>query len=150
MLKRKFRGIILCVAGVMALAMGTAHADVTVSIDLATGDTIWSLPGLPEGVDYPEEFQTVVTGGAGFDSTNGSVFYEFTVPAPDGPPIVVYTSQANLAPAGCSAECTWSFRVPFFMPPNEYDLIVTATEPNIVNPDDPGPSASDSVHIVVL
>jgi outer membrane protein assembly factor BamB len=137
-------------AAVMVMALGgTAHADVTVGIDAQDGDIIWSLPTPPDGVEYPSEIQTVVTGTAGFSSTDGSVLFAFSVDADQGP-IVVYSGQADLAPAGCSSECTWSFKVPFLLPPSEYDITVKASEPNVVNPEEPGPSATDSVHVVLI
>lgn len=149
MLKRTFRGMILGVAGLLVLTLTPAHAAVTVSIDAEEGDIVFSLPGLPEGVEYPSEIQTVITGTAGFDSTDGGVLYQFIVDGPEGE-IVYYSGQADLAPAGCSAECTWSFRVPFLLPPSEYDVKAIASQPDPVNPELPPETATDTVHVMVL
>lgn len=148
MLKRIFRGMILSAAGLMVLALTPAQAAVAVDINLDTGDVVWSLPGLPEGVEYPPELQTVIDGTAAFDSPDGTVFFQFIVPKPDGD-LVYYAGEATLSEAGC-LECTWSFTVPFLLPPSEYDLKVIASQPNQVDPELPPETATDTVKVMVL
>lgn len=52
--KRTKRLMVTAVAGLLAMSLGSAHADVSVSIDNEDGSIVWAVPGLPGPVDAIE------------------------------------------------------------------------------------------------
>ena len=157
----------VAMAAVALLGSRIAGADVTVSIDQASGSIVASAPGLPDGVDYPEEVVTTFTGTAAFDSGDNGVQVILAQPQPVGrvnpldptnavedltapqPDAVVFTGQAD---ATCDAtfHCTWSFTIPFIITPGDYKVTVVAAELNQTDPDQPGPSASQTIEVTIV
>lgn len=147
MRKRMVRGMVVALAGLLVLALGTAHADVSVSIDTAEGATLFSLPK-SDLVAYPDGIETRVSGDAGFGSAQGSVLYQF-YGSSGTEPIPSYAGQAELSCNESGSECTWSFTVPWILPPGDYEIVVTASEPDPQDPDHEL-TASSSVDVTVL
>lgn len=155
--KRLTRLMVPAMAGLLALSLGTAHADLAVSIDTAEGATVWSLPTLPEIQDvplaYPSEFPTALTGSASFDGTEAiGVFYSFYTDE-NGDTVHMYSGTASLD-CGAPEEdggvtCDWSASVPFTFGPGDYEVVVTASQPNGTDPEVVD-SVSDSVNVIVL
>src|SRR5687767_8785799 len=134
MRKRTIRGLVVGLAGLLVLALGSAHADVSVTIATEDGATVFSLPAEGDVVQYPDGIETKVNGTAGFGSTDGTVLYQFSTSS-GGDEIPSYAGEAALECNEDGSACTWSFSVPWILPPSDYKLTVKAVEPDPANPD---------------
>jgi hypothetical protein len=156
------RTLLLAAAVVGAVAHLPASADVSVTIDQTDGTMMASVPPPGDLADYPDAVVDEFTGKASFTAEPGSVFVMLSQkpvggtmdpfnPGTIGQPadyIPVFQGEADLT---CTESgCTWTFRIPWILPPGEYKATAIASEPNPELPEEPGPTASASVLVTIL
>ncbi|MGH2831043.1 MAG: hypothetical protein ACRDJM_11220 [Actinomycetota bacterium] len=125
---------VVALTAALAMALTPARAEVTVTIDQEEGATVFSLPPLPEGVEYPAEIPTKLTGTATFNSPGGSVTVLVGRPNP-------VAREATLDCDEAGTTCSWSASLPFLVTPGETEIFVAAADADetiVYAPCDPG------------
>lgn len=111
----------LALVAALSLGFGPARAEVAVTIDQVEGDILFSLPGLPDPAPaYPVD--TALTGTASFNNPGGAVGVLMTGPFGEK------SGEAELSCDEAGTACTWSFTIPFFVAPGEYQVWVNAVD----------------------
>lgn len=150
MRKRMIRGLVVGSVAVLAMTVSAADAAVGVHITTPNDSTLFTLPAPQFNLSYPPEISRDISGTASFDSANASVLYQFVTAARDNSPIVAYSGDtAPTCPEVGPFSCTWSFSVPFFLPPGDYRVDVTASQP-AADGVSPAETSTESINVHIL